>query len=401
MFRNLRDLPRALAPSAILSALVAVLVGYSGPLLVLFQAAEKGHLTDPQLSSWIWAATLGCGTCAIVLSLWYRQPVLSAWSSAGAVLMVTGLAQFSLPEAIGAYIVSAVAVIALGVTGLFGKVMERIPHGIVAGMLAGVLFRFSIGLFTNLPTAPLLVGAMTLSFFLLKRIGMRAPSLGALLVGIIITALSGTLSLADVHPTLTTPIFTAPVFTLQAALTLGLPLFILANTSQNAPGIAVLRNGGYNTPPNGPVTVTGIASLLMAPFGCHSLTLAALTAAICVNPEAHPDPDKRYSAGVAYGFWYILFGLFGSTVVALFTALPKALIAAVAGLSLLGAILNALVTGLEAPAHRDGALVAFMLTVSDISLLGIGAPFWGLLAGVLIDLLLRRRAAAATAPAKA
>lgn len=389
--QNLRDLPRALTPSAVLSALVAVLVGYSGPLLILFQAAEKGGLSDPQLSSWIWAVTIGSGVCAILLSLWYRQPVLCAWGSAGAVLMVTGLSKFSLNEAIGAYLVAAVAVIAVGVTGIFSRIINHVPRAIVGGMLAGVLFRFAIGLFTHLATSPLLVVGMALAFFLLKRLGMRAPSLGALVAGLAIAALSGDLRLGAIEPRLTIPLYTEPVFTLPAALTLALPLFILTHTSQNAPGVAVLRNAGYDTPPDGPIALTGIVSLLTAPFGGHGINLSALTAAICVNPEAHPDATKRYSAGVAYGLWYILFGAFGSTAVALFTALPKALIASVAGLSLLSAISNALVTGLESSVHRDGALFAFMLTVSDISLLGVGAPFWGLLAGVAVDFVLRRR----------
>lgn len=389
--QNLRDLPRALTPSAVLSALVAVLVGYSGPLLILFQAAEKGGLSDVQLSSWIWAVTIGSGVCAILLSLYYRQPVLCAWGSAGGVLMVTGLTQFSLNEAVGAYGVAAVAVIAVGASGVFSRIINHVPRAIVGGMLAGVLFRFAIGLFTHLASSPLLVIGMALAFFLLKRAGMRAPSLGALAAGLAIAALSGDLRLGAIEPRLTSPVFTMPVFSLPAALTLALPLFVLTHTSQNAPGIAVLRNGGYDTPPDGPVTVTGIASLLTAPFGGHGINLSALTAAICVNPEAHPDATKRYSAGVAYGLWYIVFGAFGSTAVALFTALPKALIASVAGLSLLSAISNALVTGLESSVHRDGALVAFMLTVSDISLLGVGAPFWGLLAGVAVDFALRRR----------
>ena len=391
--RNLLDLPRAISPSAALSALVAVLVGYSGPLLVLFQAAEKGGLTQPQLSSWIWAVTVGCGLCAILLSLWYRQPVLCAWGSAGAVLMVTGLTHFPLPEAIGAYIVAAVAVILVGVTGVFTRIMNYVPRAIVGGMLAGVLFRFAIGLFSSLPASPLLVLAMIATFFILKRAGMRAPSLGALAIGLLIAGLGGDIKLGEIRPELTQPVFTAPVFSLEAIISLSLPLFILTHTSQNAPGVAVLRNAGYDTPPDGPITLTGIASLITAPFGGHGINISALTAAICVNPEAHPDATKRYSAGVAYGLWYILFGIFGSTVVALFTAVPKALIASVAGLSLLSAITNSLVTGLDTPAHRDGALVAFMLTVSDIALLGIGAPFWGLLAGVIVDSILRFRRA--------
>lgn len=391
MLGNVRDLPSAILPSAIFSALVAVLTGYAGPLLVVFQVAEVGKLSADQLSSWIWAITIGCGVCAILLSLWYRHPVLCAWPSAGSVLLVTSLATYTYSEAIGAYIIQAILLILLGVSGLFGRLMDVIPKTVVAGMLGGVLFRFGIGVFSALPSAPLLVGAMIATFVIMKRLGYRAPMIGAMVVGLIMSGLQGQIKLDNLALALTTPVVTTPTFNLAATLGLALPLFVLTLTGQNAPGVAVLRNSGYDTPINGPITLTGIASLLTAPIGGNGINLSAITAAICTNPESHPDKTKRYSAGVAYGLWYVLFGMFGATAVALFSSVPKAFVAAITGLALLGAIATALTTAMSEPKERDGALMAFMLTASGIELLGVGAPFWGLVLGVMVNLVLTYR----------
>lgn len=388
---NLRDLPNAILPSAVFSALVAVLTGYAGPLLVMFQVAEVGKLSQAQLSSTIWAVTIGCGVCAILLSLWYRHPVLCAWPSAGAVLLVTSLATYTFSEAIGAFIIQGVLLILLGLSGWFGRLMELIPRTVVAGMLGGVLFRFGIGVFTAIPTAPLLVGAMIATFVIMKRLGYRAPMIGAMVIGLMVAAAQGQIKLDNFALALTVPVITLPTFNIAATLGLALPLFVLTLTGQNAPGVAVLRNSGYDTPVDGPITLTGIASLLTAPIGGNGINLSAITAAICTNPEAHPDKTKRYSAGVAYGLWYVLFGMFGATAVALFSSVPKAFVAAITGLALLGAISTALSTAMSEPKERDGALMAFMLTASGIELLSVGAPFWGLLLGVVVNTVLNRK----------
>jgi benzoate membrane transport protein len=306
-------------------------------------------------------------------------------------LLATTLSQYTYPEAIGAYIMSALALIALGWSGLFGRVMDLVPRPVIAGMLAGVLVRFGLGVFRALPEAPLLIGAMIVTYLVLRRFQVRAPSIGTLAVGLVIAGVSGQLHLERFTPELTTPVLTWPTFTIRALLGLALPLFVLANVSQNAPGLAVLRSFGYQLKPNGPILLTGVVSLLMAPFGGSGVALAAITAAICAGPEAHLDPDHRYSAGVAYGFWYILFGLFGATAVTLFSGLPSQLMAAVAGLALTAPLLTALTNAMTEPSERDGALLAFLVTAADIPLLGIGAPFWGLVIGVLANKVLNRR----------
>jgi benzoate membrane transport protein len=270
-------------------------------------------------------------------------------------------------------------------------VIDLVPRPVIAGMLAGVLVRFGLGVFRELPTAPLLVGTMTLVYLLLRRWGVRAPTIGTLVVGLLIAGVSGELHFGQFTPALTVPVWTWPAFSVRAVLGLSLPLFILANVSQHAPGLAVLRSYGYMVKPEGPIFITGLGSLLTAPFGGSGIALAAITAAICVNPDAHPDPDRRYAAGVAYGFWYILFGLFGATVVSLFAGLPAALLTTVAGLALIGPLLTAFTNAQAEPEAREGALFAFLVTAADLPLLGIGAPFWGLVIGLAVYMLLRTR----------
>lgn len=306
MIRNIIDLPRTLALSSISAALVAMLVGYAGPMLIVVQAAQAAGFNDAQLSSWIWGIAIGTGIISITLSLWYRQPMLAAWPAAGAAMLVSSLPQYSINEAVGAYIITSIGLIALGYSGLFGRMMDYIPSTIIAGMMAGILLRFGTAVFSSLLDDPLLILVMLGGFLLLKRINFGAPTIGILVLGAATAYLMGNLDLSGVALQPTVPTLTAPAFSVQAILGLSLPLFILANASQNAPGLGVLRSFGYDAPADGPVLTTGVVSLLTAPLGNHGLCLSAITAAICVSPDAHPDPNKRYSAGVAYGAWYII-----------------------------------------------------------------------------------------------
>lgn len=388
-WRNLRDLPSAMAVSAVVAGFINVLVSYSGPLLIVLNAANAGGLTMAQASSWVWAIAVGCGVTTILLSLYYRQPITAPWSTAGAALLVTSLTQFTLPQAVGAYIIAGAGAALLGWSGLFGRVMALVPQPIVMGMLGGILLRFGIDVFAKLPDSPVMGLAMIVTFFLLKRQGFRAPTLGVLAIGVIIAALSDQLHFENVFAALAVPVFTLPEFTVKAALTLSIPLLVLALSSQYAPGQAVLRASGYEAPINGILVAMGLASVVIAPFGGHGLNLGALLAAIVTNPDAHPEPNKRYSAGVAVGCWYALFGLFGATVVSLFASLPAALVATVAGLAIIGTITSSLTAAVKEAETRDGAITAFLCTAANFSLLGIGAPFWGLVAGVAVNALLR------------
>jgi benzoate membrane transport protein len=388
--RNLRDLPTVLTPSAWMAGLVAVLIAYTGPLVLVFQAARNAGLDQSHLASWIWALTIGSGLTTLLLCLWYRQPIVIAWSIAGSALLVSSLAHHTLPEAVGAYIVAGLAVTILGWSGLFRRMLAAVPEPVVLGMLAGVLLRFGIGLFSALPERPVLVIVMLIAFMALQGWAFRTPTVGALAAGLVVAAITGDLRLEGITPELAIPLWLWPQFTLQALLSLGLPLFVLAVASQNAPGIAVLKSAGYDPPVDGPIIVTGVGSVLTAPLAGHGLNLAALMGAICASPEVHPDLDRRYGAGVAAAIWFVVFGSFGATAAALFAGLPSALVAALAGLAMTPALRSSLAGAMVEPAERQAALFALLLTAADISILGIGAPFWGLVVGVLTSRLLQR-----------
>jgi benzoate membrane transport protein len=384
-------LPGAFNVAGLVAGFIVVLVGYTGPLLIVLQAASNAGLTQAETSSWVWAIAIGNGVTTIIMSLWYRQPLTAPWSTAGAALLVTSLALLPYNQAIGAYILAGLGIVLLGISGLFGRAMSLVPPQVVQGMLAGILLRFGIGVFTNLPGSPVMVIAMVATFFLAKRFAFRAPGLVTLVVGVVIALISGDLHFGGVTLGLTVPHFTAPVFTPEAALSLAFPLMVLALTSQYATGQAVLRSSGYEAPINGILVFTGAATMILAPFGNHGTTLGALTAAMVTNADVQPDHSKRYAAAVTAGLWYVLFGLFGATIVTLFAGFPAELVAAVAGLALLGAIGSSLAGAMNDPDGRDSGLVAFLCTAGEFSLLGIGAPFWGLVAGVLVHLLLRWR----------
>lgn len=383
ILRSLRDLPRSLIPSTWLAGLVAIVIGYSSSLVLVFQAATNAGLNQGQLASWIWAIITGSGAACVILSISYRQPIIGAWSTAGSALLVVSLGHYTFAQAVGAYLIAGLAVTALGLSGGFGRLLALVPTPIVSGMLAGILIKFGLGLFTALGERTLMVGAMVIAFLLLRRFAFRAPTVGALLAGLAVAFATNEVNFTGVQLSLAVPLWTWPEFSLGAILGLSLPLFVLAMVSQNAPSIAIVHAAGYDAPIDLPTTVTGILSLLTAPFGGHGINLAVLTAAIVTSPEAHPDHDRRYAAGVATGCWYLLTGLFGATAVGIFAGLPKELIAAVAGLALLGATANALTGAMREPDAREGALIAFLVTAADLAFFGIGAPFWGLLIGAL------------------
>ncbi|MBL8148122.1 MAG: benzoate/H(+) symporter BenE family transporter, partial [Anaerolineae bacterium] len=282
--RNLRDLPASIRMPALLAGLVVVLTAYTGPILIIMEAARAANLSPAETNSWIWAVTVINGAFGVLLSLLYRLPVVIAWPTASAALLVLSLPSYPFAEAIGAYVVAGAVIAVVGITGVFSRAIELVPHPVVMGMLAGVLLRFGIGLFAALPSAPGLVTAVFVTFMLLRRARFKAPLIGALAVGMVIAALDGTLNLQGVSLELTTPLWTTPVFSVNALLGLALPLVALALTSQYAPGLAVLRSYGYSLPVNGALLLTGIGSVLIAPFGGHGMTLAAITAAIASSP---------------------------------------------------------------------------------------------------------------------
>jgi benzoate membrane transport protein len=389
--------------SALLAGLIAVVISYAGPLVIVFHAASAAHLTAAQTSSWIWAISIGSGLTGLWLSWRLKTPVITAWSTPGAALLVGVLPTLGYAEAIGAYIVAALLITALGASGAFDKVIQRLPRSIAAAMLAGILFRFGTELFTSVKAQPLLVLAMFASYLAMKRLSARYAIAAVLLVGVVLSAALGLLH-ADhlaIEPAL--PQWTTPAFSLHAIVSLGLPLALVTLTGQYVPGMAVLRSAGYPAPASRIVSGTGLVSALLAPFGCHGVNLAAITAAICTGPEAHEDPRRRYIAGLSSGAWYLLIGSFGATLAGLFAALPREMIAALAGLALFGAIANGLTGAMADERQREPALITFLVTASGMSLLGLGAAFWGIVFGLAAHAVLGmalKRPAPLAAPAK-
>lgn len=378
--------PRLLADSsvsALVAGFIAMLTGHTSGLVLIFQAGQAAGLSDLLIASWIWALSLGMAVCTIGLSLYYRAPIVVAWSTPGAALLISSLPGVSFSEAIGAYLLCAVLLTLVGLTGTFERLMRHLPASLAAALLAGILFRIASAIFGAAEQQSLLVLSMLASYLIFKRLQPRYAVLAALLVGCGLAYQLGLLDLSAVPLSVALPQWTTPSFTFNAAISIGLPLFVVAMASQNIPGLAVLRADGYNVPASPLLSATGIASFLLAPLGAHGVNLAAITAAICTGPHAHEDPRKRYTAAVFCGLFYALAGLFGASLVALFAALPSALLLSVAAIALLGSIGNGLSVAMQAPNEREAALLTFMVSASGISFFGIGSAFWGLVAGVV------------------
>jgi benzoate membrane transport protein len=355
-------------------------VSFAGPAVIIFQAASSADFSIAQLSSWIWAISIGSGISGIFLSWRYKLPVITAWSTPGAALLFSSLAGFSFSEAIGAYLFCAIVITLLGITGIFEVVMQRIPSTIAAAMLAGILFKFGLNVFVSLKAQPLFVGIMLGVYLVCKRFFPRYAIFSTLVTGLLVERAANNFTFENVNIALAQPILTFPVFSWQAIITLGIPLCIVTLTSQNVPGIAVLRTEGYtNVPTTSVIAATGIFSALFAPFGSHAINLAAITAAICTGPETHKNLEQRYVAGITCGLFYILVGLFGATLASLFSTLPKELIATVAGLALFGSLMSSLHAAMKNNNEREAALITFLVTVSDLSVFNIGSAFWGLI----------------------
>jgi benzoate membrane transport protein len=378
----MRRLLQDFSPSTIVAGFVAVLVGYTSSVAIIFQATVALGATPEQTASWLWALGLGMGVTTLLLSLWTRQPVLTAWSTPGAALLASS-AGVAMPEAIGAFIVCGLLMVWAGASGWFEKLMDRIPVAIASALLAGVLAKFGLDAVFSVRTAPELVLAMAVAFVAGRRWWPRYAVPGVLLAGIAVALAQGRLNFdgVDAAHVFALPVWTTPAFSWHAAIGVALPLFIVTMASQNLPGVAAQRASGYQTPVSASIAVTGAATTLLAPFGGYAFNLAAITAAICMGREAHEDPARRYTAAAAAGLFYVLIGLAGGAVAMLLAAFPRELVAAIAGLALLGTIGGALAAALKDEGHRDAAILTFLVCLSGISAFGIGAALWGVVAG--------------------
>ncbi|MES2868564.1 MAG: benzoate/H(+) symporter BenE family transporter [Pseudomonadota bacterium] len=396
----MKNLLKDCSLSALVAGMIATFISYAGPLVIIFHAAQSASLSPETLSSWVWAISIGSAVLGAVLSLRYRVPVVIAWSIPGSALLVSALPQIGLNQAIGAYLVANLIMLLIGLSGAFDRIIARLPGSIAAGMQAGILFSFGIEVFRALPVQPLLVLSMFVTYIVMRRSWPRYAVAAVLLVGGAITLLGGHLHTEALVFELATPQWITPEFSLAATLNLALPLVLVALTGQFMPGMAVLRNAGFNTPASPIISASAIGGILLAPFGCHGLNLAAVTASLCTGKEAHENPRRRYIAALSGSATYLVFGIAGATLVSLFAAFPAALIAALAGLALYGAISDALVRSLTETKERDAGLFTFLVTASGVSFLGLSAAFWGLIFGLLTHfLIVARRPAAIKAPA--
>lgn len=382
--------PSDLAPP-IVAGLISVIVNYGGTFILVFQAAKVAGLSPELTASWVWSVSIGVGLTGIYLSWHFREPIITAWSTPAAAFLVTALATTPYAEAVGAYLISAAAFVALGLSGYFEKVVRLIPPGIASGLLAGILLQFGIGAFGGASVDPLLVGLLIIAYLVLKRFIPRYAIVGILVLGLAFLTVQGRVDLAGLQFKLAAPVFTAPDFSLNALLSVALPLFLITLTGQYMPGMLVLRNDGFRTSANPIVTVTGLGSLIMAPFGSHAFNIAAITAAICTGKEAHEDPSKRWIAGVAAGVFYVLVGVFGVALAAVFMAFPATFITTLAGLALMGTIGGSLASAMADQRSREAALITFLASSAKISLLGIGGAFWGLVIGLVAYVILHGR----------
>jgi benzoate membrane transport protein len=376
---------RDLNLSAATAGFVAVLVGFTSSVAIVFQAAQAFGATPELITSWMWALGLGMGLCSVIPSLILKKPVMVAWSTPGAAVLATaGLAGgFTMAQAVGAFMACAVLIILSGATGLFERVMNRIPMAIASALLAGVLARFGLQAFAAAQTALPLVVLMLLAYLLGRRFLPRYAVPLTLLVAVAWVVVRGQFNAGALTLQWAVPVFTAPEFTFGAFVSLALPLFIVTMASQNLPGVAAIRAAGYDMPISKIITMTGVVTLVLAPFGGFALNLSAITAAICMGEEAHADKGKRYTAAVTCGLIYIAIGLVGAAVTGLLLAFPKELVLAIAGLALLGSIGGGLHAALKDDAHREAALITFLVTLSGVVIAGIGSAFWGVVAGAL------------------
>lgn len=364
------------------AAFISVLVNYGGTFVLVFQAAQLTQLSAAQTASWVWSLSIGVGVTGIWLSYRYRTPIITAWSTPGVAFLATVMPHMPYAEVIGAYMVSAIAFIVLGMSGAFERLVRMIPGGIAAGLLAGILLQFGVNAFGGASADPLLVIVLLLAYALLRRTTARYAVVGIMLVGVALLLAQGRIDMQGIELTLAAPVFEMPRFSVASLLGVALPLFLITLTGQYMPGMLVLRNDGYRVSANPILSVTGLGSLLMAPFGAHAFNVAAITAAICTGKDAHADPSKRYIAGLACGVLYITVGIFGVTLASLFMVLPRTFITTLAGLALLGAIGNSLAQAMADVRTRETALITFLATAANVTLLGVGGALWGLAAGL-------------------
>ena len=368
--------------STIAAGFLVVLIGYAGPLLIYLQAAEAIGITTADFSSWVFAISLAAGISSIVLSLWLRMPAVTAWSAPGTVLLISIGQSLPFAEIAGAYLFTALVILVVGASGLYDRLVAMIPRAVASGMMAGILFRFGTDAMGSLGSDPAMFAILMTAFLLFS---VWTPRYTVILLLVLGLALAWGLYDVPVHTVsakLATPVLTWPVFSVDAILSLGVPLVLITLSGQFLPGIAVIKANGYDISARPTLVAASLASIPAAFFGGITTALAAITAALCASPSAHADATRRYTAGVAAGVFLCLGGVFAGSIVDLLALLPTAMIVLLAGLALLGGILKGLSDTLSGPGDIQAGLLAFIVTTADFNLWSINSAFWAVLVGV-------------------
>lgn len=371
-------------PNAVLSGLIAIIIGWAGPNVLIYSVQQASGLSNEHAMSWLWAHAIFTGLAGIYLSLRNRMPIISTWSTPGIALLVTAMPGVPFAEVVGAFVVSAVLVFLLGTFTPLTRLVQAIPLHLAAALNAAILLPFGFKAMQAFVKQPLLVGLMIAAYFIVRQLDSRWAVAAVLGTGIVASALLGVWHPVQVPLALTTPQFVVPEFSLHATLNIALPLTLLAFTGQFVPGFGVLKVNGYEPAPAPVLKTCGLASLAAAFVGCHNLTLGALLANIVSGPDAHPDASKRYTAAVWAGIINIVFGLFAGTFLHLMGILPAEALAALAGLALLAATGGSLQTAFQSHLGSLAAPTVILVTLSGIAPYGIGAAFWGILAGLAV-----------------
>jgi benzoate membrane transport protein len=369
--------------SHVISGFVAVLVGFTSSVLIIFQAAHQAGATPLEMSSWLFALGVSLAITSIGFSWYYKMPILIGWSTPGAALLATSLTGVTMPRAIGAFIFASALTAIIGFSGIFERMLKVVPRPITAAMLAGILLRFGLNVFQAFNQDIQLVGMMLMTYVVGKRFFPRYVILLTLVVGIMDAIAQGLFHLEHFQWDMATPIFIFPEFHLQTLISVGIPLFVVTMTSQNITGLSVISGAGYQPPISKIISLTGLTNLVFAPFGCFSISLAAITAAVCTGKESDVNPKYRYKSCMVAGLIWLFIGLMGATIVTLFLAFPKEIVYAIAGLALLNTIASSLNTALNRERDREAAIITMLVTASGLSMMGIGSAFWGLIFGVI------------------
>ena len=370
--------------SLISSTLTAVIVGFASTILVIMEAARAVGATPSQQASWAAALCLAMAVSSLILSWRYRMPMITAWSTPGAVLIATSGSGITYANALGAFVVAGLLMVVAGLIKPLEKAIEQIPAPIAAAMLAGVLLRYTLGVPGAAMAMPWAVLPLVIVFFGLRLSYPLYAVPVVVVVGVAIAGFSGGLQGDCCDFGITALEWTTPAFDVQTILSIGVPLFLVTMASQNLPGFAVLRASGYQPPVQPALMVTGVASTLMAPFGSHAINMAAITASIVTGPDCHPDPKKRWLVAWPYLVFYGLIGLMAASFVHVLGALPKDLITAIAGLALFTPLMGGVIAMMKEPRDIESALVTFLVTASGLTIAGVGSAFWGLVAGLVL-----------------